>query len=158
MSYDKTELNIFAQRLYDKKMQEGKHGHYETMFHVIHRAIEWVAAKPEQQAQAGEPLQAQFHDHPDFVGGVKWSELELKWIEERDQQWRQSHREALLMWQKHCATLCCDNAEMASAIAKKDAALKAQNAALGIARQYCDAGWVEKMCDDAITQGNEALK
>ena len=38
--YDKTEMNCFVQDLYDKKMQEGKHGHYETMFHVVHRAIE----------------------------------------------------------------------------------------------------------------------
>jgi hypothetical protein len=39
-AYDKTEMNGFVQDLYDKKMQEGKHGHYETMFHVVHRAIE----------------------------------------------------------------------------------------------------------------------
>ena len=38
--YDKTKMNCFVQDLYDKKMQEGKHGHYETMFHVVHRAIE----------------------------------------------------------------------------------------------------------------------
>ena len=36
----KEEMNCFVQDLYDKKMQEGKHGHYETMFHVVHRAIE----------------------------------------------------------------------------------------------------------------------
>ena len=39
VSYDKTEMNGFVQDLYDKKMQEGKHGHYETMFHVVHQAI-----------------------------------------------------------------------------------------------------------------------
>ena len=38
--YDKTEMNCFVQDLYDKKMQEGKHGQYEAMFHVVHRAIE----------------------------------------------------------------------------------------------------------------------
>ena len=32
-------MNCFVQDLYDKKMQEGKHGHYETMFHVVHQAI-----------------------------------------------------------------------------------------------------------------------
>ena len=39
VAYDKTEMNCFVQDLYDKKMQEGKHGHYETMFHVVHQAI-----------------------------------------------------------------------------------------------------------------------
>jgi hypothetical protein len=38
--YDKTEMNCFVQDLYDQKMREGKRGHYETMFHVVHRAIE----------------------------------------------------------------------------------------------------------------------
>ena len=38
--YDKTEMNCFVQDLYDKKIQEGKHGQYEAMFHVVHRAIE----------------------------------------------------------------------------------------------------------------------
>jgi len=38
--YDKTEMNFFVQTLYDQKMREGKHGHYETMFHVVHKAIE----------------------------------------------------------------------------------------------------------------------
>jgi hypothetical protein len=38
--YNKTEMNCFVQDLYDQKMREGKHGHYETMFHVVHRAIE----------------------------------------------------------------------------------------------------------------------
>ena len=40
--YDKTKMNCFVQDLYDKKMQEGKHGHYETMFHVVHQAIKKV--------------------------------------------------------------------------------------------------------------------
>ena len=38
--YDKTEMNCFVQDLYEKKIQEGKHGQYEAMFHVVHRAIE----------------------------------------------------------------------------------------------------------------------
>ena len=38
----KEEMNCFVQDLYDKKMQEGKHGHYETMFHVVHQAIKKV--------------------------------------------------------------------------------------------------------------------
>lgn len=43
MTYDKTEMNAFVQSLYDAKMAEGKHGHYETMFHVVHKAIERVS-------------------------------------------------------------------------------------------------------------------
>jgi hypothetical protein len=39
VAYNKTEMNGFIQDLYDKKMQEGKHGHYETMFHCVHQAI-----------------------------------------------------------------------------------------------------------------------
>jgi hypothetical protein len=39
VAYDKTVMNFFVQDLYDKKMQEGEHGHYETMFHVVHQAI-----------------------------------------------------------------------------------------------------------------------
>ena len=42
VAYDKTEMNCFVQDLYDKKMLEGKHGHYETMFHVVHQAIKKV--------------------------------------------------------------------------------------------------------------------
>jgi hypothetical protein len=43
VAYDKTEMNGFVQDLYDKKMQEGKHGHYETMFHVVYQAIKRVS-------------------------------------------------------------------------------------------------------------------
>ena len=45
VAYDKTEMNCFVQDLYDKKMQEGKHGHYETMFHVVHQAIKKVPSQ-----------------------------------------------------------------------------------------------------------------
>jgi len=48
VAYDKTELNCFAQDLYNKKMREGKHGHYESMFHVIHMCIKKVASSPAQ--------------------------------------------------------------------------------------------------------------
>ncbi len=48
VAYDKTELNCFAQDLYDKKMREGKHGHYESMFHVIHQCVK-KAASPQAQ-------------------------------------------------------------------------------------------------------------
>ncbi len=44
VAYDKTELNCFAQDLYDKKMREGKHGHYESMFHVIHQCVKKAAS------------------------------------------------------------------------------------------------------------------
>ena len=26
-------------------------------------------------------------DHPDFVGGIVWSEIELDWIRNRDEKW-----------------------------------------------------------------------
>lgn len=55
MSYDKTEMNAFAQHLYDQKMQEGKHGHYETMFHVVHKAIERAALQSAQPVEASQP-------------------------------------------------------------------------------------------------------
>ena len=50
VAYDKTEMNCFVQDMYDKKMQEGKHGHYETMFHVVHQAIKKV---PPQRTWVG---------------------------------------------------------------------------------------------------------
>jgi len=46
VAYDKTELNCFAQDLYDQKMREGKRGHYESMFHVIHQCVKKVANPP----------------------------------------------------------------------------------------------------------------
>ena len=47
-----------------------------------------------QPAQEPRPPVVVFSDHPDFVGGIKWSDLELEWIAKRDQQWI-----------KHCASL-----------------------------------------------------
>jgi len=51
VAYNKTEVNGFVQDLYDKKMQEGKHGHYETMFHCVHQAIAKVT--PPQRTWVG---------------------------------------------------------------------------------------------------------
>ena len=51
VAYDKTELNCFAQDLYDQKMREGKRGHYESMFHVIHQCVKKVATPPAAQRQ-----------------------------------------------------------------------------------------------------------
>lgn len=46
--YDKSALNARVQELYDAKMREGKHGHYETLFHCVHAAIRQIhAAAPE---------------------------------------------------------------------------------------------------------------
>jgi len=53
VAYDKTEINCFVQDLYDQKMQEGKHGHYETMFHVVHQAIKKVAPPAAQRPWQG---------------------------------------------------------------------------------------------------------
>lgn len=40
MTFDeKTEINKRAQARYDELMHEGRHGHYETMFRVIHEEI-----------------------------------------------------------------------------------------------------------------------
>ena len=53
--YDKTEINSFVIDLYDLKMREGKHGHYEALFHCVHQAIARVnapAAQPEQKPVA----------------------------------------------------------------------------------------------------------
>jgi hypothetical protein len=50
VAYDKTEMNCFVQELYDKKMCEGKHGHYETMFHCVHQAIKRVTPPAAQPA------------------------------------------------------------------------------------------------------------
>jgi hypothetical protein len=36
MSEDKAAVNKRVQKRYDELMREGKHGHYENMFKVIH--------------------------------------------------------------------------------------------------------------------------
>ena len=53
VAYDKTEMNCFVQELYDKKMCEGKHGHYETMFHCVHQAIKRVTPPAAQRQWVG---------------------------------------------------------------------------------------------------------
>jgi hypothetical protein len=53
VAYDKTEMNCFVQELYDKKMCEGKHGHYETMFHCVHQAIKRVTPPAVQKPWVG---------------------------------------------------------------------------------------------------------
>ena len=55
MTYDKTEMNAFVQNLYDQKMLEGKHGHYETIFSVVHAAIAAYQAKLRQGVEMPEP-------------------------------------------------------------------------------------------------------
>ena len=64
VAYDKTELNCFAQDLYDQKMREGKRGHYESMFHVIHQCVKKVATPPAAERQHHELL---------CVCGASWS-------------------------------------------------------------------------------------
>ena len=51
VAYDKTEMNCFVQELYERKMQEGKHGHYETIFHCVHQAV--ARATPPQRTWVG---------------------------------------------------------------------------------------------------------
>jgi hypothetical protein len=36
----KTERNIRVQARYDELMQEGKHGHYETIFRIVREEVE----------------------------------------------------------------------------------------------------------------------
>jgi hypothetical protein len=43
VAYDETEMNSFLIDLYEEKMKEGKHGHYEAMFHCVHQAIKRAA-------------------------------------------------------------------------------------------------------------------
>jgi hypothetical protein len=57
VAYDKTEMNSFVIDLYDKKMQEGKHGHYEIMFHVVHQAIKRVTLPLPVQEPVGEVVE-----------------------------------------------------------------------------------------------------
>ena len=56
VAYDKTEMNAFVQDLYDRKMQEEKHGHYETMFHCVHQAIKRIYTTPPAAQPAQEPV------------------------------------------------------------------------------------------------------
>jgi hypothetical protein len=79
VAYDKTEMNCFVQDLYDQKMQEGKHGHYETMFHVVHQAIK--RATPPQRTWVGltgEQKQTAIWTDGTFGAGALWAEAKLK--------------------------------------------------------------------------------
>lgn len=60
-NYDKTEMNHFAQRLYDRRMQEGRHGHYESMFYVIHKCIDRVCS-PKQDLMWSTVAMQERHD------------------------------------------------------------------------------------------------
>ncbi|CAB4155844.1 hypothetical protein UFOVP662_25 [uncultured Caudovirales phage] len=81
VAYDKTAMNCFVQRLYDSKMKEGKHGHYETMFHVVHEAIKRFAP-PKQQAEPVAWTTMPEAEDWCFVSGSKdpTGKLEGKWF------------------------------------------------------------------------------
>jgi hypothetical protein len=53
VAYDKTEMNSFVIDLYEEKMKEGKHGHYEALFHCVHQAIARVNAPAAQREWVG---------------------------------------------------------------------------------------------------------
>ena len=90
VAYDKTEMNCFVQELYERKMQEGKHGHYETIFHCVHQAV--ARATPPQRTWVGltdeEFHEACWESYVDPVTGecstgdreyaVRWTEAKLK--------------------------------------------------------------------------------
>jgi hypothetical protein len=87
VTYDKTEMNGFVQELYDKKMQEGKHGHYETMFHVVHQAIKRVAQRPWVGLTDDDIAQAMYKADAIFTGPMQFKfakELEAKLKEKND--------------------------------------------------------------------------
>lgn len=44
-----------------------------------------------------EPVPVDKFSHPDVVGGIVWSDLELAWIKQRDEQWRQAQAVAPLI-------------------------------------------------------------
>ena len=74
VAYDKTEMNSFVIDLYDKKMQEGKHGHYEIMFHVVHQAIKKVTlplpVQPEQDFKTATKKEAALKQVIDLIQPV----------------------------------------------------------------------------------------
>ena len=85
VTYDKTEMNCFVQELYDRKMCEGKHGHYETMFHCVHQAIKRVAPPAPQRTWVGltkEEIEASkpplSNDAVVWELAVEWAEAKLK--------------------------------------------------------------------------------
>jgi hypothetical protein len=60
-------MNCFVQELYDKKMCEGKHGHYETMFHCVHQAIKRVT--PPAQPAVPDAFGTREGEHPQYIEG-----------------------------------------------------------------------------------------
>ena len=77
-AYDKTEINCFVQDLYDKKMQEGKHGHYETMFHVVHQAIKKVPPQRTWVGLTGEEKHEIRYSHMNSAEFIEFIEAKLK--------------------------------------------------------------------------------
>jgi hypothetical protein len=71
-------MNCFVQELYDKKMCEGKHGHYETMFHCVHQAIKRVTP-PAQPAVPDAMTSADIQEHIEYVAG--WNDCRQAMLE-----------------------------------------------------------------------------
>jgi hypothetical protein len=78
VAYDKTELNCFAQNLYDQKMREGKRGHYESMFHVIHQCIKKVAPPPAAQPAVPDAFGTREGEHPQYIQG--WNDCRAEML------------------------------------------------------------------------------
>ena len=74
----KEEMNCFVQDLYDKKMQEGKHGHYETMFHVVHQAIKKVSPQRTWVGLTQEEKHAIRYSHMTSAEFIEFIEAKLK--------------------------------------------------------------------------------
>jgi hypothetical protein len=77
VAYNKTEMNGFVQYLYDKKMQEGKHGHYETMFHCVHQAIARVTP-PAAQPAVPDAFGTREGEHPQYIQG--WNDCRAEML------------------------------------------------------------------------------
>jgi hypothetical protein len=78
VAYDKTEMNCFVQELYDKKMCEGKHGHYETMFHCVHQAIKRVTPPAAQPAVPDAIHHTDLSEHPQYIQG--WNDCRAEML------------------------------------------------------------------------------
>lgn len=80
--YDKSEVNAFVQDLYDKKLREGRHGLYETLFHVVHAAIKHVHAPPvrEWQGLTDEEVLTVMQSAKDFQGRIA-----MTWVNHENQ-------------------------------------------------------------------------